>query len=689
MTIDMNVTTRWRLGLAMMLIGFLPVTSLAAETTKVLHFPADQDLGRLSVEDPSLGSQALETGRDLSFPFGFDPEHVCLSGDWDYVGQAKGDVAVPADRTVRLGVLLRPAPADRSRLSADMRQFLSKQVGTGPTDLSGLSRLDPNDLYHFSVGALVTVRDVERRVLEPISRLTGLRVLDLSRTGITDEQMDFLKPLQSLRALELRGELSIRNSGLAVLKDLPALEYLDLETGTTDVGFQHLSGLRNLRWLRLCTGRTWGPGLAELAKLPRLERLCLWGETGLSDRQVHYLEGLTHLKSLTLWGGNRALTDATLASIGKLTSLEELYFIRVSLKFTDAGMGHLERLKKLRRVGFTSCVLGAEGVQHLANLPNLESIKGLAPTADAAGVLPTFPNLKSLAVNFYIPIPSLGTPVPPEVVSAVGELQGLEDLLLMGGQWSQEDLLVLGKLSHLKRLILCVNDEYGDPVLAEIAELKDLEILDLSGKGVSKRGLNQLQGLTKLRSLTVRPFSRAGPPMDETPLMLSSLKNLKSLWIRGVSLQDADLASLAAMRELEWLTLRDGTFSEAGLRHLQGLKSVEYLTIGDLDCPTGAGLACLAELKAVGNMTLRGRITDAALRQLPALPSLWLLTVETDEIIRPETVAGLRERLPAIQSIEIHEPLRRDGTPAKPSSGRVRSASPRSNRQRSQSRRRR
>ena len=675
-----------RLLAAIVLIVLSPATGLRADETKVLHFPAGQNLGQISVEGQSRCGWGLEAERDPSFPFGLDPERVCLDGDWDDVGQARGDVAVPVGRNLRLAVLLGPTEADRSGYYADTREFLADFLGTTPTDLSGLSRLDPNDLCYFGVGALARVSDLEGRVLEPISRLTGLRILSLSRTGITDEQMGFLRPLQSLRALELHMELSIRNAGLAVLQELPALEYLDLETGVTDVGLRHLSGLRKLRWMRLRTGRTWGPGLAELAKLPRLERLALWGETGLSDRQVHFLEGLTNLKSLTLWGGNVPLTDASLASIGKLTSLEELYFIQVDLNFTDAGMAHLERLKRLRRIGFTFCVLGAEGMQHLANLPNLECLKGVAPTADGATVLPSFPKLKSLEVNFCIP--PIGTPVPPELVAAVGQLQGLEELLLMGGQWSQRDLLVLGKLRHLKHLNLFVHEEYSDPVLAEIAKLSDLESFSLWGKGVSKRGLNQLQALTKLHALSVTPFVQGEPPLDETPLKLSALKNLRSLGIHGVSLQDADLATLSELHGLTSLGLGNGTFSEAGLRHLQPLTALTSLTLGDVDCPPGTDLAWLAGFQKLTRLKLYGRLSDEAVRRLPGFPLMRGLTLFTDEEIEPETLAWLRGRLPSIMQIHVHELPRIENPPAQPKTPRIRSTPARTNRQPSRRRRR-
>jgi hypothetical protein len=566
---------------------------------------------------------------------------------------------VPAGRGLHLGIILRPVLTDMPRLAANMRDFLSSQVSMGPMDLSGLSGLDPNDLYSLRVNSLIRRRDADKRILEPISRLTGLEVLCLSETGVMDQQMRHLKSLGALRGLELQQELALGNAGLAVLTDFPELEYLDLWTGATDGGLRHVGQLQSLRWLRLRTGRIRGAGLAELAKAPRLERLCLWGETGLSDRHVSFLEGLTRLKSLTLWGSNFTLTDRSLASIAKLTSLEELYFIRVNVRFSDAGIGYLEHLQNLRTVSFTFCQLGAEGVQHLANLPRLESLKGLAPTADAARVLPSLGHLKTLDVNWYIP--PIGTRVPPAVVAAVGQLHGVEDLTVMGGRWSQEDLLVLGKLSDVKRLRLWMNDDFGDTVLAEIAKLRNLEHLDISGKAATKRGLNRLNALTNLRALSVKMRLNGESGVDETPLDLSGLTKLKGLTLNGFALEDADLASVAVMRDLEELTLENGPPSERGLVYLKDLAKLEHLHIGGLTCTTGSGLAHLAGLESVSYIRLRGRITDAALRQMPILPELWLLTVETEEIIEPETVEKLCDRLPAIQGINVSEPMRFGG----------------------------
>ena len=665
------------MGLAVTLMVWGPVTCSGAEATKVLHFPEDQYVGSLSVEDPCLGSEYFELGRDLSFPFGFDPKCVRLAGDWDFIGSAQGDVMVSADRNVQLAVVLRPAPADMSKLSTLSRDYLSDRVAEDPQDLSGLSMLGPTDLYGLRVSSLIRRRDAGKAILEPISRLTGLQILALCETGVTEEQIGWLKSLRSLRALELSREFSLGNAGLAVLQELPALQYLDLDTGATDVGFKHLGKLQTLRWLRLRTGRTWGPGLAELAKLPRLERLCLWGTTGISDRQVGYLEGLTRLKSLTLWGGNTALTDATLASIGKLTSLEELYFIRIRTNFTTAGLAQLKDLKRLRRIQSQERISDA---QVLATLPQLEYVRPVDFTGGNMKALRGLPHLKSVGICL---VPSPGGPTG-EAASHLGALSSLEELSFCmayrGGHLVDEEVACLESLENLKKLHVD-GRHLTDRSLISIGKLRQLESLNFYGS-VTKRGLNQLNGLTNLRTLSVTGYSDGAGGIDETPVNLSALTGLRTLTLNGFKLHDSDLAFLAGMRDLEWLTLQGGPPSEAALIYLKDLSRLKYLKISNLTCTTGSGLAWLAELKAVGSMTLRGRITDAALRQLPVLPSLWGLTVETDEIIRPETVALLRQRLPAIQGIEIRDPRQFDRRPVQVRGTPPRRGSPSSRRRR-------
>ena len=311
-----------------------------AGATRTLSFPPDQWVGSLLLE-PDSGP-------------GWDPKGVRLFGEWEHLAPARGDVRVPRDRHVWLSILLALNPRETARLQREnpraYQALIAERVRVPPSDLSGLVPLDPNDLFRLSVGSPMYQRTgAAPAIFEPIGRLTGLEILSLSGSGITDAGLECLRPLRSLKALELT-QFSIGTRGLAVLKDLPALEHLELAVGVTDAGLKEVAQASSLRWLNLVHGRFWGPGLAELARLPRLERLCI--QSILSDRHMQCLEGLTRLKGLALWYVGDALTDASLASIARMESLEELYFVMSSPKFTPAGVAHLKNLKHLKTVDF-------------------------------------------------------------------------------------------------------------------------------------------------------------------------------------------------------------------------------------------------------------------------------------------------------------------------------------------------
>lgn len=642
-------------------------TPPVAGDTKVLHFPQDRTLGVLSIEDRIPRSEYFQHNYDPSLPWGMDSHLLDLDTCWESVGVARGDVTVPADRDIALRILLKPRPSELVHPNLRDRCFAD------PEDLSGLSGLEPNDLGMLFVSTFGEKTYADERVVKPLSRLTGLKMLRLHRTGVTDKGMEYLRSLRSLRSLELT-EPRVGDAGLAVLKDLRALEYVDLCTATGDAGLKYLGQSPNLRWLRIRMGRLGGPGLAELARLPHLERLSLWGDgPGLSDRHIRYLEGLTHLKSLTLWGtDDPPLTDASLASISKLAGLEELYFVRIATRFTSAGVAHLKSLKNLKTVDFGSMIDHAS-LQHLAAMPNLVTINGGVPlTTDTAKTLASFRNLKSLDV-------ALPDRTAPGAAPSLFALTSLEELRFTGsaaGVWLSDDSLTgLESLSRLQRLHLW-GDEVTDRSMTAVSRLKELESLGLWAD-VSKRGLNQLSGLTHLRTLDVTPASNRAGGIDEVPLKLSALTELRTLSLRGLALRDEDLVSLAGLRHLEWLVL-DGTFTEGALWHLRGLPDLKLLSITGVSCATGEGLAQLGELKRLGDLTVSGSVTDAALARLPALPSLWSLRIVTDEPIRPETITLLKQTLPVIEYLHIDKltpgnpplikssPPPRERTPANP-----------------------
>jgi len=591
---------------------------------KVLHFPADRLVGWLSAE----------SGRDLSSPLGLDPARVALDSDWDFVGLARGDVAVPANRNIQLTI----------------------HLGPGRDDPSCLAGLDPSDLYKLSIQSWTGRSSANRPKLESISHLTGLQILHLYQTGIDSGQMSSLKSLSSLRALELSQEHSLGIAGLAALKDFHALEYLDCDTAATDAGLKHLGQLSNLRWLRLRMGRVKGPGLAELANLPRLERLCLWSDKRFGDGHVRYLEGLRKLKSLTLWGSNVRLTDSTLASVSELGGLEEFHLIRVKTDFTDAGIGQLSKLTNLRILGTSPDDAGV-----LVGMKRLESVSGVALNSRNIRALASLSNLRSLGLS--LKKPSSGSAGNP--VAMLSELKSLEKLHVrswgVGARlFGDEELASLESAGGLKDLSIPV-DGLTDRGMASLGKLRQLESLSLMGNGdnnrISNRGLNHLNGLSKLERLSMTMQSKVWLGGDNTPLNLNGLRNLKNIKLISIRLKGSEWAFLAELENLEELWLNYcGVCSENGLRYIKDLTKLKTLDLQNVTCTKGDCLAVLGGLKKLDSIRMIGHVTDSALGRLPSLPLLRRFDVTTDVTIRPETIARLKQILPAVRTVNINQP---------------------------------
>jgi hypothetical protein len=99
--------------------------------------------------------------------------------EWEYIGQARGDVHVPAGRNIML-------QTSRAALA----------------DLSPLAALGPDDLYQLEISAhAANVGDPDVTIMPHLQGLTGLRILGLLCVDVSTEGLRFLEPLTSLTHL--------------------------------------------------------------------------------------------------------------------------------------------------------------------------------------------------------------------------------------------------------------------------------------------------------------------------------------------------------------------------------------------------------------------------------------------------------------------------------------------------------
>lgn len=152
--------------------------------------------------------------------------------------------------------------------------------GDRPVDFSSLDSLRPRDIEGFAV----PFGRVEPRGLARIMRFGSLRMLGLSGFNhVGDDCLPVIGKLTGLRLLYLP-ETGVTDSGIRSLANLSDLEVLGLYgTGITDRGLEAIVKLGRLRVLDLSRTQVTDAGLKGLASLARLEKLDL-SATAVSEK---------------------------------------------------------------------------------------------------------------------------------------------------------------------------------------------------------------------------------------------------------------------------------------------------------------------------------------------------------------------------------------------------------------------
>ncbi len=237
------------------------------------------------------------------------------------------------------------------------------------------------------------------------------------------------------------------------------------------------------------------------------------------------------------------VSDADMAKVAKLRRLRKLDLSQT--KITDSGLDHL---KPLENVTDLSCYyaefLTEDGIAHLSNWKRLErlNLRGTRITSKVFDSLAKLTSLRSLDIAF--------TQIEDDGFEQLSALTKLESLAIGGNRLSGASLPLLKLLPALVSLdvggIQRVDSGlWGLPLtsenLARIAELKQLRSLSLAGATLSDRGVD-----------------RPGHPEAERSEMrdlgkLADLVNLERLDLSRLPITLEDLRALERLPKLREL----------------------------------------------------------------------------------------------------------------------------------------
>ena len=239
-----------------------------------------------------------------------------------YIGQAKGNVYVPANSDIYLNgnYQLMENPQYLDALSPDDLQLL------------GLQGMEGNDKDFPYIG-----------------KMTGLKRLSLDGFVMTDADLSLLKNLTKLEALSV-WNTGIEGTGFKDLAGLKKLRLLMLGNNVlVPAAFKYISALPALEDINAVAVPINDVGLAYLAKLPNLKKLRIPNCKDVTGKGLRALKSTARLEDIQ--------AENTYFSIDDFLALKGLKLKKVTLPKHSYSAKDLARLK----VAFPGAIFGIGG----------------------------------------------------------------------------------------------------------------------------------------------------------------------------------------------------------------------------------------------------------------------------------------------------------------------------------------
>ena len=329
------------------------------------------------------------------------------------------------------------------------------------------------------------------------------------------------------------------------------------------------------KWLRTLLGD-------DLFTVAESARLIYYAEEDL--QQVAKLPNLT---TLQLWG--ESLGDAGVDSLRKMEQLESLSCVGVTLP--DESFGRLAQLPRLTALSLTGKSATGEHVRQLAEFANLQDLTLMESkaTEDDFRSLGGLRKLETLEV-FRCP------QFTDQSFAGFKQLTKLKSVRLVETGFQGETLAAIGELRSLESLYF-LGHPIDDHELASLSELSNLVTLELSKTKITNQGLASLAGLSRLQVLAVE----GTPITDEAVATLLGFQKLETLNIGKTKITDAGLHQLRRLEGLKHIRVSLGEgITVRGAREFQKqmpnceVKCIEWYPDGtgasiDVDSEAAAG----------------------------------------------------------------------------------------------------
>jgi len=443
------------------------------------------------------------------------------------------------------------------------------------------------------------------------------------RPPVTEAGWDVIfSVMQEAGITNLKAAGQMTDESLRRLTRLGFVTSLDLEgcRRVTDDGLRHLVDMPQLRSLNLTHCAITGRGLDVLAQLPELREFSLCHHNGVSDSALAHLARCEHIERVNLLGSNSG--DGMIRALaGKM----KLRHFKSGNHVTDDGVALLDQLPvfKTWQGGDVRVELMAfEAEPNLLLLRGPITGKGMAHLAGLDGLFALNMDDSKLAVT----------------AAGLQRIAELPRLAWLGFDAKDDTMPVIAAMPHL-RMLMCQDTSAGDDGFAALSRSRTLEyIWGRRCHNLQNRGFRALATMPSLRGLSIScknvddaalsalphfPALREFMPMDvpdEGFRHVGRCEKLEALWCMYCrDTGDAATAYITSLSTLRTYYAGQTRITDHSLQLLSGMPSLERITLWSCSGVTNAGVAALAALPHLRELTLESlpRVTRDVLPMFP------------------------------------------------------------------------
>jgi internalin A len=230
------------------------------------------------------------------------------------------------------------------------------------------------------------------------------------------------------------------------------------------------------------------------------------------------------------------------------------------------------------------------------------------------------------------------------------------------GKFAPSPKFTEAELASVTKLSLSKETKITDAGLKDMAKLKKLAHLDLSGTNITDEGFKATKTAEDsdlAKQLRILGFTEEEIEADsdvKAEKIAGWFQNLTDLSLGGTKITDAGLKDIAKMQQLTDLSLNETKITDAGIKDIAKLQKLTYLNLEFTEI-TDAGIKDIAKLRNLTTLYLGGtKITSACFRDIAKMQNLKNLGLSRPAISNFD-VAELKKAMPKCSILHLYQLL--------------------------------